>query len=249
MRFTLTFFALFLLLGAHAFAEPLEDGVAAVQHGDYKTALKILQPLAEQNNPEAQIQLGDLYYNGQGVKKDDAVAAGWWLKAAEQGQARAQTSLSNLYATGADNFPQIYELAYFWKKLAFKDTCDKEGCADLVKKLTPEQIERTNKKIATWRPISHPTAREKMLAAPLPDWLKNFMAEQKNKKYPDRVEVVLYQVNRAFEISHTDRMDARDQHALFNEKGEELCKYGMSGVSSGSCNLIGIEYTHKSLTP
>jgi hypothetical protein len=33
-----------------AVEEPLDDAIAARQHGDYATALRLLQPLAEQGN-------------------------------------------------------------------------------------------------------------------------------------------------------------------------------------------------------
>jgi hypothetical protein len=33
-----------------AVGEPLDDAIAARQHGDYATALRLLQPLAEQGN-------------------------------------------------------------------------------------------------------------------------------------------------------------------------------------------------------
>ena len=82
-----------------------------------QTGLKILQAQADKNNPDAQTKLGDLYHKGQDVKKDELAAATWWLKAAEQGQQQAQINLSNLYATGGENFPQIYDLAYFWRKI------------------------------------------------------------------------------------------------------------------------------------
>ncbi|MGC9261361.1 MAG: tetratricopeptide repeat protein, partial [Phycisphaerae bacterium] len=40
---------------------------------------------AEQGNASAQHELGRCYYNGQGVERDHAAAAGWFRKAAEQG--------------------------------------------------------------------------------------------------------------------------------------------------------------------
>lgn len=42
---------------------------------------------AEQGNAQAQLNLGWMYANGQGVRQDDAQAAQWFRKASEQGDA------------------------------------------------------------------------------------------------------------------------------------------------------------------
>jgi len=44
----------------------------------------------------AQNNLGAMYHDGRGVPKDDAQAAVWWRKAAEQGDAAAQTNLKRI---------------------------------------------------------------------------------------------------------------------------------------------------------
>ncbi|MDR3357639.1 MAG: sel1 repeat family protein [Desulfovibrio sp.] len=41
-----------------------------------------------------------MYENGRGVTKDDAKAAKWFRKAAEQGHSDAQYDLGEMYATG-----------------------------------------------------------------------------------------------------------------------------------------------------
>jgi hypothetical protein len=45
-------------LAETAVAGPFEDGVAAYQRGDYATALRLLRPLAEHGNANAQFNLG-----------------------------------------------------------------------------------------------------------------------------------------------------------------------------------------------
>ncbi len=44
----------------------------------------------------AQYNLGDCYYNGDGVRKSYGKAVKWYRKAAEQGLAEAQEALDNL---------------------------------------------------------------------------------------------------------------------------------------------------------
>ena len=47
------------------FASPLEDSLAAYDRGDYATAVRLLRPLADQGNAQAQNGLGAMYYNGK----------------------------------------------------------------------------------------------------------------------------------------------------------------------------------------
>ena len=55
---------------------PLAGPVAAdqidVPAGDYATVLKQIRPLAEQGNANAQVLLGDMYEQGQGVPQNFA---------------------------------------------------------------------------------------------------------------------------------------------------------------------------------
>jgi TPR repeat protein len=88
-------------------AGPLEDGVAAGQRGDYATAMQRLRPLADQGNAIAQVSLGLMYSEGQGVQQDYAAALSWYRKAADQGLAIAQVYLGTMYAI-AQGVPQNY---------------------------------------------------------------------------------------------------------------------------------------------
>jgi TPR repeat protein len=86
-----------LLAGNTTFAAALDDGKAAYETGDYKTALSLWRPLAEQGNAEAQRSLGWMYETGKGVARDEAQATLWYRKAAEQGDAKAQYRLGVVY--------------------------------------------------------------------------------------------------------------------------------------------------------
>jgi len=57
--------------------------------------------LAEHGNPDAQCNLGLVSANGDGVPDDDAQAAYWICKAAEQGDANAQFRLVGMYIVAA----------------------------------------------------------------------------------------------------------------------------------------------------
>ena|SRR5215469_10919155 len=65
-------------------AAALEDGRDAYHKGDYATALRILRPLADQGNPDAQVFIGMSYEFGDGIAKDTKEAINWYRKAAER---------------------------------------------------------------------------------------------------------------------------------------------------------------------
>jgi TPR repeat protein len=100
-----------------AWAGPLEDGLAAYKKGDFDTAVRLLQPLAEQGEPQAEEKLGRMYQRGKGLPKDFARAVVWYQKAAEKGDAAAQGRLGFLYRVGA-GVPRDLKLAKKWYGLA-----------------------------------------------------------------------------------------------------------------------------------
>src|SRR6188472_101488 len=55
---------------APATAGPLEDAVAPTHKGDYAAAHEFLRPLADNGDIRAQFNLGQLYANGWGVRRD-----------------------------------------------------------------------------------------------------------------------------------------------------------------------------------
>src|SRR4029079_12110789 len=85
--------AIILILGfaAPAAAGPLEDADAALKRRDYATAVRLIRPLAEQGNANAQYNLGVLYDNGLGVPQDRVRAYMWLNLAAMQGRESAAT--------------------------------------------------------------------------------------------------------------------------------------------------------------
>jgi uncharacterized protein len=94
-----------------------KSGESAYHRGDFATALREWQPLADQGHIDAQYQLGLLYANGKGIPKDDAKARQWYEKAAIQGHAEAQANLGVLlmYARGGQ---QDYKMAVYYLRLS-----------------------------------------------------------------------------------------------------------------------------------
>ncbi len=76
-------------------ATDFEVGVEAWGRGDYDTALREFRPLAEQGHAQAQVNLGILYSQGQGVPKD-YVLAHMWLNLAEAKGVKATVKMRDL---------------------------------------------------------------------------------------------------------------------------------------------------------
>ena len=97
--------------------DPLEDGVAAYQRGDFASALRLFQRLAEHGDASAQCNLGVMYEQGRGVAQNYREAMKWFRLAAVQGNASAQSNLGVMYYKG-QGIAQDYGEAMRWYRLA-----------------------------------------------------------------------------------------------------------------------------------
>jgi uncharacterized protein len=147
-------------------AEPLEEAQAAHKRGDYATELRLLRPLAEQGNADAQEALGSLYVTGWGVPQDYVEAVRWFRMAAEQGFAEAMDDLARMYVHG-QGVPKNYVQAHMWFNLAasrysgdpFKNYY--AGARDnLAADMTPEQIAEAQRLAGEWQ-SKHSTAHSR----------------------------------------------------------------------------------------
>src|SRR5690348_6176153 len=89
--------ALLCFAAAPAVSAALDDGRDAYQKGDYATALRLLRPLADAGNSDAQVFIGLSYEFGDGVAKNTAEAVKWYRQAAEKGNSDAAYNLGTLY--------------------------------------------------------------------------------------------------------------------------------------------------------
>ncbi|HEX3879648.1 MAG TPA: metallophosphoesterase, partial [Bryobacteraceae bacterium] len=88
------------LFSLSLFGADFQAGLDAYNKGDFATALKEWQPLAEQGEPNSQYNMGLLYARGQGVQQDYAKAIEWYRKAGEQDVPAAEYNLGVMYANG-----------------------------------------------------------------------------------------------------------------------------------------------------
>jgi len=117
LRLTLAAWLVAATLAGTAVAGPLDDADSAYGRGDYATALRLWQPLADQGDAKAQFHLGVMYEIGVGVPQDAAAAVKWFRKAADQGEAMAQLNLGFMYFRG-QGVPQDYAASAKWYRKA-----------------------------------------------------------------------------------------------------------------------------------
>ena len=112
--------------------KPAEDGYVAYRRGDYTTALRLIRPLAEQGDAQAQITMGIMYLEGGAVTKDYRKAVQWFRLAADRGNAEAQGFLGGIFHDGGNGVPQNRKEAAKWYRLA-ADQGDADAQVDLGK--------------------------------------------------------------------------------------------------------------------
>lgn len=140
------------------------DGKVAPQ--DYAKARKFLKISAEPDQRriwykrgivESQYALAVMLRDGLGGKADAEDAASWFEKAAEQGDARAQLALAQMYIKSA-GIKQNPERAYLWSSIAANSLTDAgqkqaEQIRGLAQKqLDPKKLAKTEQLISNWKP-------------------------------------------------------------------------------------------------
>jgi len=147
---SLTFLFLF---SSGVFGDDFQDATDAYKRKNYETAYKLILPLAEQGNASAQLNLGLMYYNGQGVPQDYKEAVRLYRLSAEQGDASAQYNLGVMYDNG-QGVLQDYVSAHMWWNIC--GSSGHKGCVKnrnkVEKKMTPSQIEKAQEMAKNWKP-------------------------------------------------------------------------------------------------
>ena len=146
LKHTIAAILLILSLAAQVAAGPLEDAIVAYNRGDYATALRLFQQLADKGSATAQFNVGTMYANGQGVAQNYAEAVKWYGLAANQGLAAAQHNLALMYTNG-QGVPQNYVLAYKWFSLSAAQgyTEAVKGRDFITARMTPGEVDEAQK--------------------------------------------------------------------------------------------------------
>lgn len=113
---------------------------------------------AQEGDPEAQTNLGVMYYTGEAVSKtatgqvldnDPGLAAGWFYRAAEQGYADAQFNLGLLYANGEGVAQDMTEAVSLFKLAAEQGHVDAQNNLGALYYMG-EGVERDEQEAIEW---------------------------------------------------------------------------------------------------
>jgi uncharacterized protein len=144
-----------LPVGMRAIGELYARAVDAYVKGNYDTAARLMRPLANKGDAQAQFIVG--YANF--INLNYSAAVKWYQRAADQGHADAQYTLGEMYLGGL-GVQQSNMQAYVWFTLAadnndpLSDTRDDAAQnRDLVAaKMATEQIAEARRLISEWKP-------------------------------------------------------------------------------------------------
>ena len=147
--------ALCLPIAAQAEIETARDLMDA---HDYPAAMELLRPAAKAGNAEAEELIGVMYASGLGVPKDDVRAFEWYLRSAMKGHAGAQSGVGWYYEVGRGMPTPDLTRAYMWYVLSAigGDPDAAISQEEVVKKMTPEQIEHAHVLIDDYRVWLYP---------------------------------------------------------------------------------------------
>lgn len=112
---SIAFFLIIIAFVISNFKEPgQQEATSAIKEFDQYSE-KLVEK-AQRGDAEAQYSLGNCYFYGFGVAKDQREAVKWLRKAAEQGHASAQNDLGHCYYSGAGVERNQAEAEKWWKK-------------------------------------------------------------------------------------------------------------------------------------
>ncbi len=98
----------------------LTVGLAAFEIEDYLNAFRLLKPIADQGDAEAQCLIGNMYQLGLGLEKDILEAIKWYKKSAKQGYGVASNNLAEILMVGEQGIDIAQAEAEKWYQKARK---------------------------------------------------------------------------------------------------------------------------------
>lgn len=140
--------AVFLILSwitGPASAE-IEQARDLMEEGRFAEAMERLRPAARSGNADAEELIGVMHAMGLGVERDDIRAFEWYLRASMKGHPGAQSGVGWYYEVGRGMPAPDLVRAYMWYVLSAigGDPDAAISQEEVVKKMTPEQIEKAH---------------------------------------------------------------------------------------------------------
>ncbi len=135
----------FIIIPFLAFAE-IENARDLMEEGKFKEAMEELLPAARSGNADAEELIGIMYAMGLGVERDDIRAFDWYLRSSMKGHPGAQSGVGWYYEVGRGMPAPDLIRAYTWYVLSAigGDPDAAISQEEVIKKMTPEQIEKAH---------------------------------------------------------------------------------------------------------
>jgi hypothetical protein len=143
MRALIIILIFLIPITAHAEIETARD---LMDQNKFSEAMQELLPAARSGNADAEELIGVMYAMGLGVPRDDVRAFEWYLRASLKGHPGAQSGIGWYYEVGR-GLPQADLVrAYTWYVLSAigGDPDAAISQEEVVKKMTPEQINKAH---------------------------------------------------------------------------------------------------------
>lgn len=149
-------FALCIMVGP-AFAE-IEAARDMMEEGRFQEAYEALWPAARSGNADAEELIGVMYAMGLGVPRDDVRAFEWYMRSAMKGHPGAQSGVGWYYEVGRGLPAVDLVRAYMWYTLSAigGDPDAAISLEEVVKKMTPEEIEKAHVLVADYKVWMYP---------------------------------------------------------------------------------------------
>jgi len=136
----------------------IEDARDLMEEGRFEEAYDALWPAARSGNAEAEELIGVMYALGLGVDQDYVRAFDWYLRSAMKGHAGAQSGVGWYYETGLGLPATDLVRAFLWYQLSTigGDPDAAISVEEVVKKMTPDQIEHAQQLVDDYRVWLYP---------------------------------------------------------------------------------------------
>jgi TPR repeat protein len=129
-----------------------------MEEGKFEQARDALWPAARSGNADAEELIGVMYAMGLGVEQDYERAFDWYLRSAMKGHPGAQSGVGWYYEVGLGMPTPDLMRAYMWYVLSTigGDPDAAISQEEVIKKMTPEQIEKAHVLIDDYRVWMYP---------------------------------------------------------------------------------------------
>lgn len=136
----------------------LEAARDMMEAGQFEEAMEALLPAARSGNAEAEELIGVMHALGLGVETDPVRAFEWYLRASMKGHPGAQSGVGWYYEAGIGLPAPDLVRAYMWYVLSAigGDPDAAISAEEVVRKMTPEQIEHGNTLVNDYKPWLYP---------------------------------------------------------------------------------------------